>query len=182
MSQPLLPGRAFAALWLKGSSVFLTHALSSAIFLLRLGVWGGCGGKEEGREGFSVFEVRTPFYFLLLPPRAPGLETRPPSVGCQSAKPGGGGRPSSCSLFASGELPSSERRRWVDVNWWLVSEFYQIKVESKEERSICFCFSSAAQLSSILVTLCPVSCSRCPSDSSCCHHLWLLLEHVPQAH
>lgn len=28
------------------------------------------------------------------------------------------------------------------MNWWLVSEFYQIKVEFKEERSICFCFSS----------------------------------------
>lgn len=39
------------------------------------GVWGALGTREEGREGFIVFEVRASFYFLLLPLRALGLET-----------------------------------------------------------------------------------------------------------
>lgn len=35
---------------------------------------GEVGRREEGREGFIVFEVRASFYFLLLPLRALGLE------------------------------------------------------------------------------------------------------------
>lgn len=52
----------------------LTHSCA-VLYSFYLG-W-GCGEvgrREEGREGFIVFEVRASFYFLLLPLRALGLE------------------------------------------------------------------------------------------------------------
>ena len=58
-------------------SISHTHTLSSTSFLFRLGVWEVVGRGKEEWEGFTVFEMRVSFYFLLLSLRALGLEAWP---------------------------------------------------------------------------------------------------------
>lgn len=95
----------------------LTHALSSAIFLIRLAVWEGCGEKKEGPEGSLSLKWELPFTFSCCLWELWVWRPDHQAMGCISTKPGDGGWPTSRSHFVSGGLLSSERGRWVDMNW-----------------------------------------------------------------